>query len=179
MSKIRIRSILVRGSWNMQDVIIAEFTKGKVKKDDLESYQKCGVWSLWAKDSVGMRKCLEVAKTVNIHDEIRSALSLLSNKDDLKCMECSDTYNARRRNKEYSAAFKIHKCKKCYYVSNIRTKSWKRNPRYIDKYKDMLVHYEDFQFVLVEADDAMMNDKCRLEREKKYALENQALYWWG
>ena len=42
----------------------------------------------------------------------------------------------------------VHKCKLCDYVSNLRRKSWKRNPRYIDKYRDIISKYEKIVFII-------------------------------
>jgi len=161
----------------MTEVVIVEYNIKEMKKKNFEEYKKAGVWALWAKDSEGKKVCLEVGKTINIYDEISSALYILSNEDDLKCKQCTDTHDANQRDKEYSAEFKIHNCISCKYVSNLRKKSWKRNPRYIDKYKDMLLHYQDFQFVLVDMDNTMEDDDIRSKREKEYAETNQALYW--
>ncbi|AOY77402.1 hypothetical protein [Clostridium formicaceticum] len=100
-------------------------------------------------------------------------------KDDSKCKDCTDKYPARRRNNGYSASFDIHECKSCPYSSSLRTKSWKRNPRYIDKYKDMILNYQNFEFVLVDMSSDMEKRTNRYDREKEYAKTNQALYWWG
>ena len=114
----------------------------EIKKENLENYKKAGVWALWAENKEGKRVCLEVAQTKNIYKEIKSALYILSNKDDLKCKQCTEIYDARQRFKEYSVTFKIHKCKLCEYESDLRKKSWKMNPRYIDKYQDMILNYQ-------------------------------------
>ena len=161
----------------MMDEIIVECNIKEMEKKKFEEYHKAGVWALWANDSEGKKVCLEVGKTINIYNEISSALYILSTEDDLKCKQCADTHNANRRNNEYNAEFKIHNCKSCEYVSNLRKKSWKRNPRYIDKYKDMLLHYQDLQFVLVAMDNTMEDDYIRSQREKEYAETNKALYW--
>ncbi|WP_312652946.1 hypothetical protein [Aminipila sp.] len=144
-----------------------------------KKYSKAGVWALWAENTEGKRICLEVAQTVNIYGEISSALYILSTKDDSKCKGCTDKYPARRRNNEYSVSFNIHKCKSCQYISGLRTKSWKRNPRYIDKYKDMLLNYQNFYFVLVDMSSDMEKGTNRYNTEKEYAKIHQALYWWG
>lgn len=70
-------------------------------------------------------------------------------------------------------------CKSCSHVSKLRIKSWKRNPRYIDKYKDMILYYQNFEFVLVDMSLAMKNKSKRYMREQEYANANRALYWWG
>ena len=99
-----------------------------------------GVWALWGKDKKTSKKtCLEVAQTENILSEIKSALYILSHEDDEECKKCCEIYNARKR-EEFSKDFKVHKCKTCEHVSEIRTLSWKRNPRYIDKYPAKFPH---------------------------------------
>ncbi|WP_238917323.1 hypothetical protein [Clostridium sp. YIM B02555] len=154
----------------MNEEVIAEYHIKEMKKENLEKYKKAGVWALWAENVDGKRVCLEVAQTSNIYKEINSALYILSNEDDLKCKQCSETYDSRQRHHGYSVKFKIHKCKSCEYVSNLRIKSWKRNPRYIDKYQDMILNYQKFEFVSVDVSPEM---------EKKYAQAKQALYWFG
>jgi|GEM_PF-5970523 len=156
----------------MDEEIIVKYNINEKKKEISEKYKNAGVWALWAKDSKGKKVCLEVGKTINIYDEINSALYILSIKDDLKCKQCTVTHDAKLRDRKYSAEFKIHDCKSCEYESKLRSKSWKRNPRYIDKYKDMLLHYQDFQFVLV-----YMGANDIREIEKEYAVKHQALYW--
>lgn len=163
----------------MNEEVIAEYNIKGIKNENLEKYKKAGVWALWTENKEGKRICLEVAQTQNIYKEIESALYILSHEDDLECKQCTDTYYARQRCKEYSVKFKIHKCKSCEYVSNLRIKSWKRNPRYIDKYKDMILNYEKFQFVSVDISPEMENKTNRCEIEKKYAQTKQALYWCG
>ncbi len=162
----------------MNEKVIAILNIKEIKKSNLEKYKKPGVWALWANNIAGKKVCLEVAQTKNIYDEIKSALFILSNKDDLKCKQCSKEYDARQRY-EHSTPFKIHKCKSCEHVSELRIKSWKRNPRYIDKYQDMILKYLEFEFISVDISDEMKYKSKRLEIEKAYAQINQALYWWG
>lgn len=150
-----------------------------MKIENLKEYRKPGVWALWAENNLGTRVCLEVAQATNIYEEIKGSLYIISNKDDLKCKQCTEVYCSRQRFTEHSIVFKIHKCKSCEYVSKLRTKSWKRNPRYIDKYQDMVLNYQKFEFVLVDISTEMENKNKRYELEKKYAKTNQALYWWG
>ncbi|MHB8064873.1 MAG: hypothetical protein ACYDG2_20000 [Ruminiclostridium sp.] len=118
---------------NRKEEIIAQYNVEWSEEDySLEKrYRQSGVWALWAENTEGKRTCLEVAQTVNMYDEISSALYILSIKDDSKCKDCTDKYPARRRNNRYSASFDIHACKSCPYISSLRTKSWKRNPRYM------------------------------------------------
>ena len=163
----------------MNEDVIAEFNMKEIKKENLENYKKAGIWALWAENKAGKRVCLEVGQTENIYNEIKSALFILSNKDDLKCKQCTEKYDSRQRDKEYSTQFKIHKCKSCEHVSDLRIKSWKRNPRYIDKYQDMILKYQKFEFVLVDISTEMESKSKRYEAEKKYAQIKQALYWWG
>lgn len=163
----------------MNEEVIVECNIKEIKKENLEKYKKAGVWALWAENKEGKRVCLEVAQTKNIYKEINSAIYILSQEDDLKCKQCTKTYNARQRCKSYSAKFKIHKCKGCDYISNLRIKSWKRNPRYIDKYKDMSFNYKKFQFIAIDTSFKMEDKSNRCEVEKKYAQIKQALYWWG
>lgn len=81
-----------------------------------------GVWALWGKDKKTSKKtCLEVAQTENILSEIKSALYILSHEDDEECKKCCE----------------------------IRTLSWKRNPRYIDKYRDISLEYKDMEIVVL------------------------------
>lgn len=163
----------------MDNRVIAEVKNGEIYDDNLRKYEKEGVWALWAKTKEGKKVCLEVAQTVNIFKEIKNALFILTHKDDSRCSKCNETYSARTRY-EFSAKFKVHKCKGCAYdKSKLRKKSRKRNPRYIDKYRDMVTQYCDFEFVKVNCSDEM-KDKCkRFEIEEEYAIKNSALYWWG
>lgn len=163
----------------MKEEVIAEYNIKGIKNENLEKYKTAGVWALWTENKEGKRICLEVAQTQNIYKEIESALYILSNEDDLECKQCTEIYYARQRCKEYSVKFKVHKCKACEYVSNIRIKSWKRNPRYIDKYKDMILNYDRFEFVVVDITPEMENKINRCESERKYAQTKQALYWCG
>lgn len=165
----------------MNEEIIVQYNE-EWKKEDYsieKRYKQSGVWALWAENKETKRVCLEVAQTKNIHDEISSALYIISSKDDSKCKECKEKYHARRSDNEYSAYFEIHACKSCSYVSSLRTKSWKRNPRYIDKYQDMILNYKKLEFVLVDMSSDMENKTNRCNREKEYAKINKALYWWG
>ncbi len=146
---------------------------------DKEKYSKPGVWALYGQTPIEKWQCLEVAKTVNIYDEITSAIYILTTPDDDKCKKCSDVHPASRKFKEYSVGFNIHNCKKCSYTSKLRIKTWKRNPRYIDKYKDMLKQgYTVFKFICVDVSDNMEDDNKREMVEQHYATKHQALYWW-
>lgn len=163
----------------MKEKVIAEVNEN-INDKNIEKYKIPGVWAVWAMDKRNRKKvCLEVAQTKNIYDEVKSALFILSYKDDFKCKQCCNTYFARQRYKEYSAKFEVHKCKSCDYVSNLRSKSWKRNPRYIDKYRDMISKYEKIVFVEVNVSTEMEDKVKRREAEKNYAKEHQSLYWYG
>lgn len=143
-------------------------------------YEKPGVWALYGRKNKENWKCLEVAKTTNMFSEILSAIYILITPDDNICVNCNNQYLARRRFGNDSAKFYIHKCKTCTYISSLRTKSWKRNPRYIDKYRDMLTQdYFEFRFLCVDMSDDMLCDKKRRTVERRYAIDNKALYWWG
>lgn len=148
-------------------------------KIDKQKYSKSGVWALYGCKLNGEWKCLEVAKTANIYKEINSAIYILTTPDDEKCKKCSDTHPASRKFEEYSAEFDIHNCKGCPHTSKIRIKSWKRNPRYIDKYKSMLEQkYTNFKFVCINKSKDMQDNNKREAVEKLYATEHRALYWW-
>lgn len=163
----------------MKEEVIAEFNE-KINGKNIEKYKIPGVWALWAMDKRNRKKvCLEVAQTKNIYDEVESAIFILSHEDDFKCKQCYNKYSARQRYKGYSAKFKVHKCKSCDYVSILRNKSWKRNPRYIDKYRDMISKYEKFVFVKVDVSTEMEDKAKRLEVEQNYAKKYQSLYWCG
>lgn len=143
-------------------------------------YGKPGVWSLYGRKSNEDWQCLEVAKTVNIYNEIMSAIYILITSDDDICMKCNETYKAKKRFGDNSAEFYIHKCKMCEHVSSLRTKTWKRNPRYIDKYKDILKqNYAELRFLCIDISDNMRYDDKRRAVEQQYAINNKALYWWG
>ncbi len=151
-------------------------------KIDKQKYSKPGVWALCGRKLNEEWQCLEVAKTANIYDEIQSAIYILTTSEESEeCKNCSkEKYPARQRFKEKSAKFQIHPCKGCPHTSNLRTKSRKRNPRYIDKYKDMLEKgYINFKFVCVNSTEEMRHDKVRREVEQKYAEKHTALYWCG
>ena len=163
----------------MKEEVIAEFNEN-INDKNIEKYKIPGVWALWAMDKRNRKKvCLEVAQTKNIYDEVKSAIFVLSHEDDDNCKQCYKTYFARQRYKEYSAKFKVHKCKSCDYVSDLRKKPLKRNPRYIDKYRDMISKYEKFVFVKVDASTEMKDKAKRLEVEQNYAKKNKSLYWCG
>lgn len=149
--------------------------------NNIMNYKKAGVWALWGVNKVtNKRTCLEVAQTKNISSEVVSAKYILENDDDPRCVGCKCTYQARRRNNDYSECFQIHMCKTCEYESLFRIKSWKINPRYIDKYKDMVEKYEKFEFVLVSDDEKQMKDKAsRRKTETEYAIKNKAVYWYS
>lgn len=166
----------------MDKKIIIEATIKELSylKIDKEYYQRPGVWALYGLDCNDNWICLEVGQTVNIYSELKSAIYILTTHDDDKCKTCSKTYTARRKFKEYSTKFDVHKCKGCSHTSELRISSWKRNPRYIDKYKNMLKQsYIKFKFECVDISVSMHNDKMRKLLEKQYAKENKALYWYG
>lgn len=138
-----------------------------------------GVWALWGKDKKTSKKtCLEVAQTENILSEIKSALYILSHEDDEECKKCCEIYNARKREK-FSKDFKVHKCKTCEHVSEIRTLSWKRNPRYIDKYRDISLEYKDMEIVVLNDSLNIRDRNLRCKMEKAYAEINKAKYWYS
>ncbi len=147
---------------------------------DKQEYSKPGVWALYGRKLSGKWECLEVAKTADIYREIQSAIYILITPDDERCKKCNDTYCARRRFKNQSAKFRVHKCKDCSHTSKLRIVSWKSNPRYIDKYKDMInKKYIDFKFVCINKSENMCVDSNRIEIEKEFAKDVKALYWWG
>lgn len=164
-----------------KDVIIESNIKILANvKITAEYYSKPGVWALYGRKECDDWRCLEVGKTVDIFDEIQSAIYILTTPDDPKCEKCGELYPARQRFGEESAEFLVHKCKKCPYVTDLRIKSWKRNPRYIDKYKDMLKqNYIDFKFVCIDMSEDMYDDSRRKAVEKEYATDKKALYWCG
>lgn len=146
---------------------------------DKQGYSKPGVWALYGRKLNEEWKCLEVAKTADIYDEIQSAIYILTTPDDEICKKCNDTHPASRKFEEYSAKFDIHNCKSCSHTSNLRIESWKRNPRYIDKYKDMLKQeYIEYKFVCVNKSEDMQDNSKREVVERQYATDHQALYWW-
>lgn len=163
----------------MDTVIIASTIKSLSNSNVNKEYYKIpGVWALYGRKLNGKWQCLEVAKTVDIYGEVQSAIYILTTPDDVECEKCSDTHPARQKF-EYSAKFNIHNCKKCQHTSKLRIASWKRNPRYIDKYKDMLKQeYIDFRFVCVNISENMQDNNKREAVEEQYAKKHQALYWW-
>ena len=111
-----------------------------------------GVWALWGKDKKTSKKtCLEVAQTENILSEIKSALYILSHEDDEECKKCCE----------------------------IRTLSWKRNPRYIDKYRDISLEYKDMEIVVLNDSLNIRDRNLRRNMEKAYAEINKAKYWYS
>lgn len=111
-----------------------------------------GVWALWGKDKKTSKKtCLEVAQTENILSEIKSALYILSHEDDEECKKCCE----------------------------IRTLSWKRNPRYIDKYRDISLEYKDMEIVVLNDSLNIRDRNLRCKMEKAYAEINKAKYWYS
>jgi hypothetical protein len=111
-----------------------------------------GVWALWGKDKKTSKKtCLEVAQTENILSEIKSALYILSHEDDEECKKCCE----------------------------IRTLSWKRNPRYIDKYRDISLEYKDMEIVVLNDSLNIRDRNLRRKMEKAYAEINKAKYWYS
>ncbi len=145
-----------------------------------EVYERPGVWALYGLNYNDEWVCLEVAQTANVYSEIQSAIYILTTQDDDECEKCDEKYLARQRFKEYSAEFYVHKCKTCQHTSDLRIKSWKKNPRYIDKYQNMLKqNYKNIKFVCVNMSENMRDSKERKTVEKRYAEENRALYWWN
>ena len=143
-------------------------------------YEKPGVWALYGQKNNENWRCLEVAETINMYSEILSAIYILNTPDDNICVNCNNQYLARRRFGNDSAKFHIHKCKMCTHISSLRTKSRKRNPRYIDKYRDMIAQkYVEFRFFCVDMSDDMLCHEKRRIVERRYAIDNKALYWWG
>lgn len=111
-----------------------------------------GVWALWGKDKKTSKKTrLEVAQTENILSEIKSALYILSHEDDEECKKCCE----------------------------IRTLSWKRNPRYIDKYRDISLEYKDMEIVVLNDSLNIRDRNLRRKMEKAYAEINKAKYWYS
>ena len=109
-------------------------------------------WALWGKDKKTSKKtCLEVAQTENILSEIKSALYILSHEDDEECKKCCE----------------------------IRTLSWKRNPRYIDKYRDISLEYKDMEIVVLNDSLNIRDRNLRRKMEKAYAEINKAKYWYS
>ena len=149
---------------------------------DKQEYAKPGVWALYGRKLNEEWKCLEVGKTIDVCDEVECAIFILTTPEKSEeCINCSrKKYPARQRFKEKSAKFQIHSCKGCQHTSELRTKTRKRNPRYIDKYKDMLEEgYIYFKFVCVNITDEMRDDKTRRKVEQEYAEKHTALYWCG
>ncbi len=164
-------------------IVSSDISSLSIENVNKDNYSKPGVWALYGHTGNGQCKCLEVAKTIDIYSEIKSAIYILTTPDSNTCKECSlipnNLYSARTRF-EYSTKFNIHKCKECSHTSDLRIKSWKRNPRYIDKYKDMLSKgYVYFKFVCVDISEDMQDNRKRKAVEKQYAKTNTALYWYG
>lgn len=165
----------------MKEEIILESNIEELSRKVLcnEIYNRPGVWALYGKKNEEQWTCLEVAKTANIKTEINSAIYILITPENPKCKKCTETYRAKRKFENISAEFNVHKCKRCEHTDNLRLKSWKRNPRYIDKYKHMIEQgYKRLKFICVCMSEEMYNDKSRKEVERNYAKENTPLYWW-
>lgn len=161
----------------MENIII-KLDSGKLI--DEEKYNKAGIWALWGiNKETGVYNCLEVGQTKNILKEINTDIEILNLEDSKECKNCSNTYPARMRNKSFSRKFDVHNC--CCDCKE-RSKGLKRehyigrNPRHIDKYKDMLLHFKDLKFVLVGFSE---NQEERKSIERRYAYDNKALYWYS
>ena len=142
-----------------------------------KTYDMSGVWALWAENNSNCYICLEVGETQSIKEELNWDIDIFRTADSNVCLKCQETYVARKKY-EWSMGFKVHKCKECTRKSVLRAKYATQNPRYVDKYKDMLNKYKNFEFRLVDCSLNKSSDE-RKKIEKEYAHKHKALYWYA
>lgn len=149
------------------EILLLQIIKDKsdlfsITETKVEQYKKCsGVWTMWGKDIFDTDKCLEVAQTTDIFNELKYDLSYLVK--DYRKENKSKRYSARRLF-EFSKIFDVCECD-----SN----------RTCAKYRDIANSYYDIRVYLICNSNETREKRERIEL--KYAIDNEALYWnaWG
>ena len=122
----------------------------------IADYKKSGVWAFWGETDQGLR-CLEVAETKDIFNELLTDLKLIANSGSVK--KSVEKYKARKLF-DFSIRFPV-------YVGETRRKA---------KYRDIAETYDVLRLEIV-VDDSFNDPEERKEFECKYAVKNRALYW--
>lgn len=155
---------------------IKEISLNKNKKlliQEIREISDKGVWILVFRDNLS-EEYLEVGKCKKMKKELLEDLEIIE-KEGCICNGCSKEDYIARKTKN----FRIKKCKMCDEPKKeiIRKKYAKKNPRRVDKYRDILDKYEreNLSFEIYEIEDESILKTI----ESEIAKELEVKYWYS